>query len=1153
MSEPTPTTDDPALEGLMAQVAEEFQQRLEGGERPDAEEHARRHPEAAAALRRLLPALEALFRAGRTSAPQGAGDAPLPAGPPGYELLGELGRGGMGVVYKARDGKLNRVVALKMILAGKYATPDELERFVSEAEAVAALRHPNVVQVYEVGRHDGLPYFTLEFVPGGSLAARLKGQPLPPPDAARLVEAVARGVQAAHDRGIVHRDLKPANVLLEEGLETPPGRCTPRVTDFGLARRVEGEGRTQTGAVLGPPPYMAPEQAAGKSKEVGPAADVWALGAILYELLTGRPPFRGATVLDTLEQVRTADPVPPSRLVGRLPRDLETICLKCLHKEPQRRYPSAQELAEDLGRFQAGRPIKARPVGWLERSWRWCRRNPAVASLLGTVAATLLLGTAVASYQANEAQTEAKEKEKQRQAADTQRQRAEQEKEEKERQRQEAVRQKVRAQNMILTATLLRVGAVFRSEPEKARALLYDEEACPPELRDFTWGLYDRWCQRHGLALKGHPSVIDSVCFSPDSKSLASASGDGTVKLWDVRTGQERLTLKGFGSVCFSPDGKTLASGDISRRWYGGARFVVIKLWGVQTGREQASLKGHAFPLTSLVFSPDGKTLASGAGALGMMGEVKLWDVQSGQERASLKGHMSSVNSLAFSPDGKTLASAGGDLGKQPNPPGEIKLWDVPTGQERLSLKGHAAAVASLCFSSDGKTLASGGGSLEKESVTADVTLWDAQTGQERLTLKGHTLPVTCVAFSPDGKTLASGSWDRTLKLWDAQTGQERLTLKEHTGAVKSVCFSPDGRTLASGGQGSIPLPGTEQGIPGELKLWDARTGQERVTLTEQGVIVFSVCFSPDGGTLAAASEDKTVTLWDVRTGQVRAALRGHTGEVRSVCFSPDGQTLASAAVDRTVTLWDVRTGEVRATLRGHTGWVSSVCFSGDGNTLASAGGVDRWFGGRPWRGEIKLWDVSTGRERITLQEEQGGVTSVAFSPDGETLASASGDGTVKLWDASAGRERTTLRGHTGGVASVAFSPDGKTLASGGGRFDARGQIATSEIRLWDVPTGQERLTLKENGNTGTPVTVTSLCFSPDGKTLACAGFDKTVKLRDAATGQERASLAGYTGCVLSVCFSPDGKTLASGGYGLQDTGIRGEIKSWDALGPGRR
>ncbi len=285
-----------------------------------------------------------------------------------------LGRGGMGVVYKAWHRRLQRPVAVKMLLAGPYAGPGELERFLREAETVAGLRHANIVQVHEAGEVDGRPYFTMEFVEGGSLAQKLAGTPQPARQAAALVAAVAEAVHAAHQRGIVHRDLKPGNILL-----TADG--TPKLTDFGLARNLGGTaGLTLTGAPLGTPSYMAPEQAEGKSREVGPAADIYALGAILYELLTGRPPFRAETAAETLRQAASQDPAPPSRLNAAVSRDAETICLKCLEKDPRRRYTSAAALAEDLQRFQRGEPIAVRPAGLLERGLRWTRRHPTGAA-----------------------------------------------------------------------------------------------------------------------------------------------------------------------------------------------------------------------------------------------------------------------------------------------------------------------------------------------------------------------------------------------------------------------------------------------------------------------------------------------------------------------------------------------------------------------------------------------------------------------------------------------------------------------------------------------------------------------------------------------------------------------------------------------------
>ncbi len=308
----------------------------------------------------------------------------------GYEILGVLGRGAMGVVYKARQRGLKRIVALKMISAGTHHGPTDLARFQSEAVAVADLQHPNIVQIYEVGEDRGHPYFSLEYVEGDSLAKKISGTPRPPRDAAQLVRALAAGMEYAHERGIIHRDLKPANVLLTL-------RGDPKVADFGLVKRLEDDaGQTQSGSILGTPSYMAPEQAEGKIKEIGPRSDIYGLGGILYELLTGRPPFRAASILDTLEQVRTQEPIPPSEFEPKLPRDLETICLKCLQKDPAKRYARAAALGEDLRRFLAGEPILARPVSRTEWLWRWCRRNKRVA-FLGGVVAILIVAWAATS------------------------------------------------------------------------------------------------------------------------------------------------------------------------------------------------------------------------------------------------------------------------------------------------------------------------------------------------------------------------------------------------------------------------------------------------------------------------------------------------------------------------------------------------------------------------------------------------------------------------------------------------------------------------------------------------------------------------------------------------------------------------------------
>jgi WD40 repeat protein len=1106
---PAPNSSQASADDPLDAVIAEYVQQVEAGEVPDREALLARHPDLAERLRAFFADCDRLDRQAadlRLSAdPNRTADAATPAGElprvryfGDYELLEVIARGGMGVVYKARQLSLNRLVALKMILKGELATPRDVARFRAEAEAAANLDHPNIVPIYEVGEHDGQQYYAMRFVEGTSLGRR------PRSDArseARLLAAVAAAVHYTHRRGLLHRDLKPSNILVDAA-------GTPLVADFGLAKRVDADrSLTESGALVGTPRYMAPEQAAGR-KGLTVAADVYSLGVVLYERLTGQTPFTGETVLEVLRQVREAEPPRPSSLTPGLDRDLETICLKCLEKDAAKRYASAEALAEDLERWLRGEPIQARPVSQAERLWRWCQRYPLVASLTTAVAFSLVAGAGVATWQAVRATwAEA--------AALAEKQRADQKAAEAEA-NAESAREAKRNSDRRLYISDMRLAQPAWDDDQIGRVLeLLDgqrpERTGGIDLRGFEWYYWWRRCNSD-LLLEGHADGVTSVVFSPDGKRLASASKDRTVKVWDAQTGQETLTLKGHGgsvmSVVFSPDGGRLASASGDRvgpiGLGGGRRPGEVKVWDAQTGQDILTLKGHAGGVYSVAFSPDGRRLATASDD----GTVKVWDSQTGQDTLTLKGHGGAVWSVAFSPDGKRLASGSEDS--------TVKVWDAQMGQPRLTLKGHAFAVQSVVFSPDGKRLASGSGVFFHGRTAGELKLWDAATGQETRTLEGSDW-VTSVAFSPDSKRLASASDHATVKVWEAATGQETITLTAHTHVVTSVVFSPDGKRLASSSGDRT------------VKVWDAAVGQEARALTGHAGGVTSVAFSPNGKRLASGSADGTVKVWNSATSQETRTLKAHASWVRSVAFSPDGKRLASAEDDGTVRVWDAAGGKELLTLKGHTVGVTSVAFSPDGKCIVS-GGVDR--SGK--LGEVKVWDAQTGQDMLTLKGHAGEVTSIAFSPNGQRLASGSKDRTVKVWDAQTGQDILTLKGHAGGVYSVAFSPDGKRLVSGS---DDR------TVKVWDAQTGQDILTLK--GHAGG---VYSVAFNTDGKRLASGSVDGAVKVWDTGTGQETLTLKGDD-WVTSVAFSPDGRRLACsrGTGGALAVGGPGEVTLWDA------
>lgn len=1003
---------------------------------------------------------------------------------PGYEVLRELGRGGMGVVYQAHHLKLNRMVALKMVLPGAYPQPEELVRFLGEAQSAARLQHPNIVQIYEVGKLDDRPFFTMEYVEGSSLAQKFGSTPVRPRQAAEMVHVLALAIQFAHQQGIVHRDLKPANILL-----TADG--TLKITDFGLAKHIEaGSGLTQTGAIMGTPSYMAPEQAAGLTAEIGPLADVYALGAILYDLLTGRPPFRADTPINTILQVRYEEPVSLIRLQPRIPRDLETICLKCLQKIPRKRYSSAVDLADDLQRYLAGEPIQARPVSRWERGVKWAQRHPTASALLGVSALALILVFALGVW--HNVQLEAALQE------------ARQERERAEDNSAEAMRQKERAEEEELIARRY----LYASQMNLAQAAwdnahialvqeLLEKQIPQPgqkDLRGFEWYYLQRLCHGERKTLVTEYPVYGAA-FAPDGRLLATVGGvfdqPGEVKLWDVANGQLRARLQGHvrdvHTVAFAPDGQILATGSDDQ---------TIKLWDVANGQERTTLQGHTGEVRSVVFTTKGQLLVSA----GMDGKIKIWDLQEVKERSTIVTHQNSVWTVVLAPDETTLASGGLD--------GTVKLWDLSTGKELFTFPGsNRDPVMALAFSPDGQILARG-------SRDRTIKLWDVASRTERSVLRGHGNTITSIKFAPDGQRLVSASTDLTVKSWDLATEKSLLTLKGHQGPIFAVAISGDGKTLATAS------------LDRTVKLWDATGRLEMVALYGHGKEVTSIAYSPDGQTLATGSQDGTVKLWDPAQRREMRTLAGHARGVTGVAFAPDGQTLASASEDHTVKLWDIATGKERLTLTKHTAPVRSVAYSPNGQLLVTGSGFYNRAGV-----QIKVWDPKTGQEIKSLKGHSSSIRSIAFHPKGTMFATCGWDQLIKLWDATTFNELATLKDHMGAVYALAFAPDGQTLASAS---------ADMTVKLWDLTTRKPRRTLQ-----GYMDEVTSVAFTADGATLATGSRDGSVKLWHTEAGRPLITLKDNGTPVFAVAFAPNGQWVASG---AEDHAVR----LWD-LTLGRR
>jgi WD40 repeat protein len=1123
--------DAAAVEASFDLVYGEWELRRQQGQTPSLEEFCHRFPTHADRLRQQIDLDQQLTAGVDEHGPdatlaildlsqpiQPAAGTPTPPPRIGrYRITRELGRGGMAVVYHAEDMHLHRPVALKMILAGEHAGVEQLARFLVEAETVARLHHPSIVQIHEINQHEGRPFFALEYIAGGSLADRLDGTPQPPRLVAALLEQLARTVQYAHSHGIVHRDLKPANVLLRARPEPPDPpkarRATPSwlegvdplITDFGLAKHLDlGRGLTRTDQVLGTPQYMAPEQAVGDSRLVGTPADIYSLGAILYELLTGRPPFQGTSPMEVLLLATSKEPEPVSRLCPQVPTDLATICMKCLEHEPARRYATAEGLANDLRRFLQGEPIAARSPSELTRLWKWARRRPAVAGLLAGLVVVTLAGLAGVSWQWWEAV---------------------QQKQDALRARGEAQAAQEKAERSLYYSHIARAQQEWRLNNVTGAEQLLAQ--CPEERRGWEWRYLDRLCHADLLTLplpsdpgKGHLDWVTGVAYSSDGKLLASVGGTpswtselgrgtkGAVILWEAATGRWLRTLGGeedlLTGVAFHPQGRLVAASSAEG---------IVKLWDVAAGGEPRSLGRQPKRIECLAFSPDGRRLATAA----WDPTVRVWDVTTGQELWTGGGHDLMCRRLAFSPDGRWLVSAGG----------VVIVWNAATGARLLTLP-NALGESTLAISPDSRLLALGG----QEGTINLVELSDQAGAAGRLlrNMVGHTHAVRGLAFSPDGRWLASAGQDTTVRLWSAATGKELATFRGHVQEVTGVAFTPDGQRVASAGKDGL------------VKVWDVTDHQEQAhvgpifaTLEYLEALTLpapapQVVVVPRGGHITTIQTD-TWTVLDERQVDFTPTWMSPAAPA---CLDPGGRWLAGISRDdpQVAKLWHVATGEEQAVLRGHTVRLRYVAVSPGGRRVATAG-VGK--GPNGWQGEVKVWDGAGGQLLFELTEPGLRVTRLALSPDGELLGLAGGrlvelpdqadpvfqEPFVQVWHIGTKQQRRSWRsGDEDLLTGLTFSPDGRGLAAAG--------YEKGTILVADVATGEVFVS-----HQGPPLAM-DVAFSPDGQRLAVAGRSM-IKLLDRTSGEEVLILRGVaqasantSGFNPRVCFSPDGQRLAA-------------------------
>ncbi|MFC1529641.1 protein kinase [Gemmatimonadota bacterium] len=981
--------------------------------------------------------------------------------PERYTLLGEHGRGGMGRVLLVSDTYLNRDIALKELLPehttveGEAPTPVSQSiqltaRFLQEARITGQLEHPGIVPVHELGhRKDGTLYYTMKLVRGKTLASAIReadtlNKRL---DLLPHVIDLCQAIAYAHSRSVIHRDIKPNNVMVGEFGETV-------VLDWGLAKVKDREdvhavelaktvhtmhtgddaalAQTIYGEAVGTPMYMPPEQARGELERVDERSDVYSLGAVVYELLTGEPPHQGENVAQILFTIINNPLIPVSEKTPEVPPELAAVCEKALAKDPTDRYTSAKELAEDIQRFQTGAIVEAHEYRFSEHLRRFVRRHRPV---LATAASALLLLVSLGAYSYLNI-LEARDQ---------------------------------LTKSLYTSSIRLTQVEIERSDYYLAQQQLQE---LPPHLRHWEWGwlrsqvpppifqlsghkdfsslssdacrivtpsdngtarILDTETGDELMVLSGQEHRIGYTLFSPDGSRIITASWDSTARVWDAETGEELTVFSGHKeqvrSASFSPDGRLIATASDDLR--------TARIWNADTGEELAVLSGHEILVWPASFSPDSRRIVTASGK-----EIALvWDVETGAELIVLTGHRGNIRSVKFSPDGSRIVTASDDS--------TACVWDTETGEVIAVFAGHEDSVLSASFSPDGLRIAT-------TSVDGTAHLWDSETNEEQVVLTGHEGSVLSALFSPDGLRIVTTSDDETVRLWDLNTGME-LGIFLH-GRVHTTSFRPDGSRVVTASW------------DGTSRVWEVEVLGNPAVLAGHEAIVRSASFSPDGHQIVSASDDGTAHIWDAETGEELVVLSGHEDWIRSASFSPDSQLIVTTSDDSTARVWDAATGQALAMLSGHETLVWTASFSPDGHRIATVTNQT-----------VRVWDTETGEELSSRATQWADLAPESYSPDGRRVVRPSRPNNAIIYDSESNEELIVLTGHEGSIRHASFSPDGRRVVTASD---------DGTVRVWNAETSEELVVLEGHG-----ATVRSASFSPDGRRIVTASDDGTVRI----------------------------------------------------------